>query len=223
MCGICCNAHATHDNVIQLLYVDKISAKDPEPKEEKQAGPSDLLELAMNQDVQIVCNEAKSQVQKELSIGLNTTKIAAPLVPRSLRSPVNFKQPPKVMRSPVGTKLTTVKSAQSLAPSLSQKTLAQHTSPRCGKQSDLFDERGNLIGSDKDRFGIALKKYTEKQQQSVWFSDKKTLPQQTQRSPPKNPSVPIRDTPVKKGMPKHATGVRTMQVKLPPALREARQ
>jgi hypothetical protein len=124
MCGICCNAHATHDNVIQLLYVDKISAKDPEPKEEKQAGPSDLLELAMNQDVQIVCNEAKSQVQKELSIGLNTTKIAAPLVPRSLRSPVNFKQPPKVMRSPVGTKLTTVKSAQSLAPSLSQKTLA---------------------------------------------------------------------------------------------------
>ena len=60
MCGICCNAHATHENVIQLLYVDKILAKDPEPKVEKKPSACDLLELAMNQDVQIVCNEAKS-------------------------------------------------------------------------------------------------------------------------------------------------------------------
>ena len=59
LCGICCNGHTTHDNVIQLLYVDKILAKD-QPKENKEPLPADVLELAMNQDVQIVCNEAKS-------------------------------------------------------------------------------------------------------------------------------------------------------------------
>ena len=111
LCGICCNAHTTHENVIQLLYVDKIFAND-QPKENKEPLPADVLELAMNQDVQIVCNEAtKSQVMKELNIGPNVTKVTAPLVPRAHRSPANFKQPPKVVRSPRNNKLATVKSA----------------------------------------------------------------------------------------------------------------
>ena len=164
LCGICCNGHTTHDNVIQLLYVDKILAKD-QPKENKEPLPDDVLELAMNQDVQIVCNEAtKSQVMKELNIGPNVTKVTAPLLPRGHRSPANFKQPPKVVRSP-GTssnKLTTVKSAQTLAPSTSQKTFQNVKSPRGSKQQ-LFDASGNLISSEQQTFGIQLKKYTENQ------------------------------------------------------------
>lgn len=185
LCGICCNGHSTHDNVIQLLYVDKILAKD-EPKENTGPLPADVLELAMAQDVQIVCNAAKSQVMKELNIGPNVTKVTAPLVPRAHRSPANFKQPPKVMRSPGSNKLATVKSAQTLAASSSQKTFANIKSPRGSKQKvGLFDARGNLISSDQQTFGLQLKKYTEKQQQSVWFAGGKARAQQPEQSPPK--------------------------------------
>lgn len=68
------------------------------------------------------------------------------------------------MRSPMGNKLTQVRSAQNLAPSNSQKTLGQQTSPNGAKKSDLFDERGNLIGAEKEYFGHLLKQYTENKQ-----------------------------------------------------------
>ena len=162
---------------------------------------------------------------KELNIGPNVTKVTAPLVPRAHRSPANFKQPPKVVRSPGSNKLATVKSAQTLAPSSSQKTFAHVKSPRGSKQkAGLFDARGNLISSDQQTFGIQLKKYTEKQQQSVWFSGGKALKSQPEQSPPKNAATNVqgRETSAKKMMPKPSTAVKTMQVKLPPALKEAR-
>ena len=59
LCGICCNNHKTHENVIQLLYVDKILPKD-QHKEKQTPRKCDLLELAMNSDVQIFCAESKS-------------------------------------------------------------------------------------------------------------------------------------------------------------------
>ena len=56
---------------------------------------------------------------QDLSIGASTVKIGGPLIPSSQRSPVNFLQPPKVVK-PLENgngKLITVKSAQSMGQS----------------------------------------------------------------------------------------------------------
>lgn len=67
----------------------------------------DLLELAMNSDVYIVCKELKSQVKKEIELAANPVTISVPIVPRSVRSPVDFKQPPKVTRNPTDKTIAT--------------------------------------------------------------------------------------------------------------------
>lgn len=61
-----------------------------------------------------------------------------------------------------------------MAPSISQKSLASGKSPKVIKENaELFDKEGNLIGSEKQNFGIQLKQYTENKQQSIWFTNKK--------------------------------------------------
>ena len=78
--------------MIQLLYVDKILQLDQQqPVEPEKPKKCDLLELAMNQDVQIVCNGVKSQVMKDIDIGSNPVTMPVAFVPRAVRSPVNFK------------------------------------------------------------------------------------------------------------------------------------
>ena len=72
----------------------------------------------MNQDVQIVCNGVKSQVMKDIDLGSNPVTMPVSFVPRAVRSPVNFKQPPKVVK-PEHPPLETVLSANQLAPSIS--------------------------------------------------------------------------------------------------------